>query len=274
MRPALVRPFLGCVAGVVLALTSSALAWTELGDDWLDAIYVPTPHRVVQRMLELAKVGPDDVLYDLGSGDGRIPIAAVRKFKARKAVGVELDPQRIKESNHGKSLAGVGNRVNFLQQDIFKTDFSEATVVSLYLLNRLNVKLRPILLTMRPGTRIVTQTFTMSEWEADYTEAVSFDEAATRGSRNIFLYIVPARVEGRWTLTDGARRISLDIEQRFQHFTGIAVIDDRSQTISGGRLNGASIAFSVEIGGKPVRYEGRVDGNTISGANWSARKQL
>ncbi len=260
------------VAVVAFAGSAPAQAWNELNDDWLDVIYVPTPHAVVKRMLELAKVGPDDIHYDLGSGDGRIAIASVKDFNARKSVGIDLDPQRIKESLENQAKAGVSDRVTFLKQNIFDTDFSEASVISLYLLNHLNVKLRPTILNMKPGTRIVTQSFTMSEWEPDHFEVVSFEENGTRGSRNVYLFIVPAKIEGKWTLAEGQQTIALDIKQRFQRFSGTATIGGKSIAIKDGRLNGANIAFTFEVDGKPVKYEGRVEGNTITGANWNAKK--
>jgi hypothetical protein len=241
----------------------------------LDVIYVPTPHDVVKRMLELAKVGPNDIHYDLGSGDGRIAIAAVKDFKAKKAVGIDLDPQRIKESlaNHEKS--GVGDRVTFLNRNIFETDFSEANVVSMYLLSTLNIKLRPTILNMRPGTRIVTQSFSMSEWEPDHREEVQFNDNGFTGSRTVYLFIVPAKVDGKWDMADGERKIALEIKQEFQKFSGTATVNGKAAEIKNGKLDGANITFTVEIDGKPVKYEGKVDGNAITGAGsttWSAKK--
>lgn len=241
----------------------------------LDVIYVPTPHDVVKRMLELAKVGPDDIHYDLGSGDGRIAIAAVKDFKAKKAIGIDLDPQRIKESlaNHEKS--GVGDRVTFLNRNIFETDFSEANVISMYLLSTLNLKLRPTILNMRPGTRIVTQSFSMAEWEPDTREEVQFNDNGFTGSRTVYLFIVPAKVEGKWDMADGERKIALDLVQQFQKLTGAATVNGKVAQIQNGKLNGANIEFTLEIDGKPVKYEGKVDGNAITGGGtttWSAKK--
>lgn len=257
---------------ILLAGGTFAHAWSEFSDEWLDVIYVPTPHQVVKRMLEIAKAGPDDIHYDLGSGDGRIAIASVRDFNVRKSVGIDLDPERIKESLENHAKAGVGDRVTFLQKNIFETEFSEATVISLYLLNRLNIKLRPALLDMKPGTRIVTQSFTMNEWESDYSEKVPFDENGTRGTRNVFLYIVPAKVAGKWALTDGTKTIHLDIDQQFQRFAGTAFSGGRKTGIKNGRLNGTALAFETEVDGKPVKYEGKVDGDTITGTGWGARR--
>jgi predicted O-methyltransferase YrrM len=139
-----------------------------------DVIYVPTPHEVVEGMLKLAKVGPNDVVYDLGSGDGRIPIAAVKNFKARKAVGVDINPERIKEAEANHATAGVGDKVKFILGDLFEQNISEATVITLYLLPSLNVKLMPKLKAeLKPGTRIVSQSFDMmGQWEPEQTITV------------------------------------------------------------------------------------------------------
>ena len=149
-----------------------------------DVIYVPTPPEVVQAMLKLAKVGPDDVVYDLGSGDGRIPIAAVQTLKAKSAVGIDIDPQRIKEANENLAKAGVGDRVRFLNQDLFTTPIGEATVVTLYLLPSLNEKLMPKLQKeLKPGSRVVSQSFNMpATWPPDQTIQVE--------GRSVYLWII------------------------------------------------------------------------------------
>jgi predicted O-methyltransferase YrrM len=149
-----------------------------------DVVYVPTPQAVVDRMLAIAKVNSKDILYDLGSGDGRLPITAARKFGIR-ATGIEIDPQRIKEANANAKTAGVTDRVRFLNQDLFQSKFSDATVVTLYLLPELNVKLRPQLLSqLKPGTRIVSHAFDMGDWKPDRTEQV--------GGSTIYFWTVPA----------------------------------------------------------------------------------
>jgi len=149
-----------------------------------DVIYVPTGPEVVDAMLKLAKVGPNDVVYDLGSGDGRIPITAVQKFNAKSAVGIDIDPQRIKEANANHAKSGVGARVRFLNQDLFTTPIGEATVVTLYLLQSLNEKLMPKLQKeLKPGSRVVSQTFSMgSSWNPDQTIQVE--------GRNVYLWII------------------------------------------------------------------------------------
>lgn len=151
-----------------------------------DVVYVPTPPEVVDRMLKIAKVGKNDILYDLGSGDGRIPIAAVQKYGVKKATGIDIDPQRIKEANENAQKAGLTGKVQFLQQDLFKTDFSDATVVTLYLLPELNVKLRPQLLKLKPGTRIVSHAFDMGEWKPEKVEQVD--------GRTVYFWTVPKQI--------------------------------------------------------------------------------
>lgn len=149
-----------------------------------DVIFVPTQTEVVEAMLKLAKVGPNDIVYDLGSGDGRIPIAAVQTFKARSATGIDIDPQRIKEANANLEKSGVGNRVRFLNQDLFTTPIGEASVVTLYLLQSLNEKLMPKLQKeLKPGSRVVSQTFSMGDkWAPDQTVQIQ--------GRNIYLWII------------------------------------------------------------------------------------
>ncbi|NMG05475.1 class I SAM-dependent methyltransferase [Brasilonema sp. UFV-L1] len=152
-----------------------------------DVVYVPTPPEVVDRMLKVAKVSKNDILYDLGSGDGRIPITAVQKYGVKKAVGIDIDSQRIKEANENAKKAKVTDKVKFLQQDLFKSDFSEATVVTLYLLPELNVKLRSQLFQqLKPGTRIVSHAFDMGEWKPEKVEQVD--------GRTIYFWTIPKQI--------------------------------------------------------------------------------
>jgi SAM-dependent methyltransferase len=147
-----------------------------------DVVYVPTPDEVVAAMLEVARVGPTDVLYDLGSGDGRIPIAAAKRFGTR-GLGIDIDPQRIRDANANAVAAGVTDRVRFVQGDLFELDLSPATVITLYLLPELNVKLRPTLLKLKPGTRIVSHDFSMGDWKPERTVRV--------GNRTVYFWTVP-----------------------------------------------------------------------------------
>lgn len=157
-----------------------------------DVPYVPTANEVVEEMLKIAKVSQNDIVYDLGSGDGRIPIAAVKKYNAQRATGVEINPDLVKESRENAEKAGVSDKVNFLQQDLFKTDLSDATVVTLYLLPDINLKLRPKLLQeLKPGTRIVSHAFDMGEWKPDRVEQVKDKNGR---SYTLYQWTVPQEV--------------------------------------------------------------------------------
>ena len=164
---------------------SLAAAFPSFSQQLPDVIFVPTPNDVVEKMLEMAKVGPGDILYDLGSGDGRIPIAAAKKFGIR-AYGIDIDPERIKEANANAKKAGVTRLVTFKQRDLFKADFKDATVVTLYLLPDLNEKLRPRLWAeLKPGTRIVSHQFAMGDWKPE--------QKVDLNGRTIYLWTVPER---------------------------------------------------------------------------------
>lgn len=251
-----------------LALAAGLYSWSAVAQPKLDIHFVPTPHDVVKRMLELAEVGPNDIHYDLGSGDGRIAIAAVKDFKAKKGVGIDLDPQRIKEGNENKAKAGVGDQVTFREQNIFETDLSEATTVSMYLLTSINIRMRPKLLAeLKPGTRIVTHAFNMGEWKPEHNESVN--------GYQVYLFVVPAKVDGKWELSEGERKISLDLKGEFTEFTGTATVNGKSAEIKDGKIKGAKIEFTVNVDGKPVKYEGTVDGDSITGTGatkWTAKK--
>jgi precorrin-6B methylase 2 len=186
MKALLVAAALLIGAGAIYANADSTTQAELTSSKEPDVIYVPTPPQVVEAMLELAKVRDGDTLYDLGSGDGRIPITAAKKFKLRKAVGIDIDPQRIKESRANAQAAGVADRVTFRQEDLFAADFSDATVVTLYLLDSLNEKLRPRLLAeLKPGTRIVSHAFRMGDWSPEASRDVD--------GNMIYLWTVPPR---------------------------------------------------------------------------------
>lgn len=259
--------FVGALCAAAVAVTAAFYSITVIAQPKLDIHFVPTPHEVVKRMLELAKVGPDDIHYDLGSGDGRIVIAAVKDFKAKRGVGIDLDPQRIKEANENKAKAGVGDKVEFKEQNIFETDLREATTVSMYLLTSINIRMRPKLLSeLKPGTRIATHAFNMGEWKPEHEESV--------GGYQVYLFIVPAKVDGTWTV-EGERKMTLDLKAEFTEFGGTATVDGKQATVKDGKITGTKIAFTVEIDGKPVKFEGTVDGNAIAGTSpgkWTAKK--
>jgi len=258
----------GIAAFTALAFGAGLYSLNVSAQPKLDIHFVPTPHEVVKRMLELAKVGPDDIHYDLGSGDGRIVIAAVKDFKAKKGVGIDLDPQRIKEANENKAKAGLGDNVTFREQNIFETDLSEASTVSMYLLTTINIRMRPKLLKeLKPGTRVVTHAFNMGEWKEEHSESVE--------GYQVYLFIVPANVTGKWEMTEGERKMSLDLKSEFTDLSGSATVNGKSSALKDGKITGTKIQFTVDVDGKPVKYEGTVDGGAITGsgaAKWSAKK--
>jgi len=226
----------------------------------LDAPYIATDLEVVDAMLGLAQVKPDDYVIDLGSGDGRILIAAARSNGAR-GLGVDIDPARIRESNDNARAAGVAGRVAFRRQDLFQTPLAEADVLTLYLLPEVNLRLRPrILAEMRPGTRVVSHDFDMGDWRWDQRQRV--------GDATIYLWTVPARIGGSWTLSVGGRSWPLVLEQHYQRFAGTA----GTERIEQGELNGERIRFRADLGDGRRTFEGRVSGNAIEGGDWRATR--
>jgi len=234
----------------------------------LDVPYVTTDLEVVDAMLGLAEVRPDDYVIDLGSGDGRILIAAARSNGAR-GLGVDIDPARIRESNDNARAAGVLGRVVFRRQDLFATPLAEADVLTLYLLPEVNLRLRPrILAEMRPGARMVSHDFDMGDWHWDQRQRV--------GRATIYLWIVPARVAGRWTLTANGRTWPLTIEQHYQAFSGTIGAGEGAVRTEQGRLNGDRIRFIARLGEGRQVFEGRVSGDAIApldpGVGWHAAR--
>jgi hypothetical protein len=212
-------------------------------------------------------------MMDLGSGDGRIAIAAARVHGAR-AVGIDIDPQRISEANENAKKAGVSDRVTFKQENIFTTSIKESNVITMYLLPDVNLRLRPRLLDeLRPGTRLVSHAFDMGDWEADIFETVD--------GRNVYMWVVPAKVDGEWTVKDGMQTFALKFNQRFQTLTGTVAVGGKEAPVKGGRLDGAQITFTIDIEGKPAAFYGKVDGNKIESVDgprggkreWSAAKK-
>jgi predicted O-methyltransferase YrrM len=221
----------------------------------LDAPYVVTDYEVVDAMLALAQVRPDDVVIDLGSGDGRILIAAARSHGAR-GLGVDIDPARITESNANARAAGVAGRVAFRREDLFQTPLADADVLTLYLAPEINLRLRPrILAEMRPGTRVVSHDFDMGDWRADERRMV--------GTASIYMWIVPARIEGRWTLTRGDRTATLALDQRFQDFSGTIASADGGNPIERGEVTGDRIRFTADFGNGHTTFEGRIEGERL-----------
>ena len=257
---------------MVLALASPSalqeLPWPQFRG--FDVPFVPTPPEVVDEMLRLADVMAGDLLYDLGCGDGRIVIAAAKRFGIM-AVGIDIDPVRITESNENAVRAGVTDKVRFLQQNLFEADFKNASVVTMYLLTSVNRRLRPKLLAeLKPGTRLVSHSFDMGEWKPDKTSVVttSYDD-----QRDVHFWVVPANVSGRWEwdLADGPqnRHYTLQTTQQFQVVTASGTAGDWPLTINDVELAGDVIKFraAAEANGKIVSflYEGKVQGQTIVG---------
>jgi SAM-dependent methyltransferase len=259
------------VAGSLAAVPSAGaqdLNWPQFKG--YDVPYVPTPPEVVEGMLILAGLKPGDVLYDLGCGDGRIVITAAKKYGVR-ATGIDIDPVRITESNKNAAEAGVADKVRFIQQDLFQADFKDATVVTMYLLTSVNLRLRPKLLAeLKPGTRLVSHSFEMGEWMPDKTVVVTTNFG---DERDIHFWLVPANVTGRWEWDasdgSGAKHFVLDAHQEFQAVTASGREGLRPLAIGGIKLSGDALSFRLdaEDGGKTVSrlYEGKVAGDTIAG---------
>ena len=226
----------------------------------LEVPFVPTPHLLVQRMLDLASVGAEDYLIDLGCGDGRIAVAAAQR--GARALGVDLDPLRIQEAAAAARIAGVEARVRFRRQDLFRTPIYDASVVALYLLPRINLALRPRLLTeLRPGARIVSHAFDMGDWRPEAEE--------THDGRRIFLWIVPAVAGGSWALTEAdGTAYALEIEQRYQEVNGTLTGGGAAVTLRDATLRGTALRFTA---GERV-YRGAIGDAAIAGDGWQARR--
>lgn len=236
--------------------------------------YVPTPQAVVDYMLTMAKVTSSDYLIDLGSGDGRIVVTAAKKFGTR-GFGVDLNPVRVDEANENARKNGVADKVAFYQRDLFDTDLSQATVITMYLLPRVNMMLRPRLLELRPGTRLVSHDFDMGDWKADQSARVDAGDKyfGAGGDSDIYFWVVPARVAGTWhtrlTVSGKPYDYEIRLEQKFQEVQGMVRVNGRTASVRNAKLRGAELVldFSVEINGMPVKHElnGRVDDGRIAG---------
>jgi SAM-dependent methyltransferase len=224
----------------------------QVGQDGKDVIWVPTPQALVERMLDIARVTPQDYVIDLGSGDGRTVIAAAKR--GARALGIEYNPDMVELSKRNAAKEGLGNRANFVRQDLFESDLSQATVITMFLLPDINIRLRPIILDLRPGTRIVSNTFTMGDWQADETASVKNGCASYCTA---LLWIVPAKVDGGWQLGDGV----LTVKQSYQMFSGSLQRGGKIIPLANGKLNGERITFNA--GG--VLHVGQVKGNSIEG---------
>jgi hypothetical protein len=234
----------------------------SVGQPGKDVIWVPTPDRLVTRMLNMAGVTAQDFVVDLGSGDGKIPIAAARQFKAR-ALGIEYEPPMVELSKRNAEQAGVASMVEFRRGDIFKEDFSKATVVTMYLLPELNLRLKPTLLEMKPGVRVVSHSFNMGDWQPDETTNID-------GSRG-YLWIVPAPVEGDWSFEFGGEKGKLSLKQTYQKISGDATMNRVDAGLVTPTLRGDSLIFGLrDSGGVFHRISAVVSGDTIKGEALSA----
>ena len=282
MFRAIPKGILSALAAALFALAPAAYAQQKdfkphVGQQGKDVVWVPTPDEVVERMLNAAQTKPEDYVIDLGAGDGKIAIAAAKKFGAR-SLGVEYNPDMVALAQRNAQAAGVQGKAQIVQGDIFTTDFTQATVLTMYLLPSLNMKLRPQILAMRPGTRVVTHAFNMEDWEPDETSDVD--------GRRVYLWIVPAQVAGRWAMeiSGGAsEKASLNLDQRFQKIEGTAYLGPVLAGLREPRLSGFRISFAY-VDNKGVRrdFTGRVTGSQMEGSfrsdngaegRWTATKK-
>ncbi|HEX2929428.1 MAG TPA: class I SAM-dependent methyltransferase [Candidatus Binatia bacterium] len=233
----------------------------QVGQEGKDVIWVPTPQSLVDKMLEMAKVTPKDYVIDLGSGDGRTVITAAKR--GSKALGIEYNPDMVELSKRNAAKEGVADKASFVKADLFESDFSQAQVITMFLLSSINMKLRPKILDLKPGTRIVSNTFDMGDWKPDQTSTV----AGCNSWCTAHLWIVPAKVEGTWKMPQG----ELTLKQTFQTITGTLKSDSNTTPING-KLNGDQISFSAAN----VNYVGHVNGSSMEGSaggsKWSATK--
>jgi SAM-dependent methyltransferase len=260
---------LSCVLAASLLATSLAFAEAPeapgqftptVGQEGKDVIWVPTSQALVDKMLDIAKVTPNDTVIDLGSGDGRTVITAAKR--GAKALGIEYNPEMVALSRRNAAQEGVGDRADFVKADLFETDLSGATVITMFLLPEINLKLRPKILDLRPGTRIVSNSFTMGDWTAD--ETVEARENCTSYCKAYF-WIVPAKVEGTWRMPAG----DLTLEQKYQTVSGTLKSKNGVVKVTDGKLRGDEITFTAGS----TRYTGRVNGSTIEGTSRAGGKE-
>jgi hypothetical protein len=255
------------VTGVFAQPQSAARHYEpSVGQEGKDVVWVPTSQELVNKMLDLAKLTASDYLIDLGSGDGRTVITAAKR--GARALGIEYNPDMVELSKRNAIKEGVTGKASFAKADLFESDFSQATVITMFLLPDINLKLRPKILDLKPGTRIVSNTFTMGEWKED--DMATAGDEGTNYYRTARLWIVPAKIEGTWQLEHG----ELTLRQNFQTVTGTLKSNGNSLPVTNGRLRGDQLSFSA--GG--AAYSGRVNGSRIEGsvktgstvADWSA----
>lgn len=283
MYRAIPRSIVSVVTAALLATASVAYAQKQefkpyVGQQGKDVVWVPTPDEVVDRMLTMAQTKPEDYVIDLGAGDGKIAIAAAKKFGAR-SMGVEYNPDMVAFAQKNLQAAGVIGKAQIVHGDIFVTDFTQATVLTMYLLPSLNIKLRPQILALRPGTRVVTHAFNMEDWEPD--------ESSDVDGRRVYFWVVPANVAGRWAMelsgNGAAEKLSINLDQKFQKIEGAAYLGSLLAGLREPRLSGFRISFAY-VDGRGVRrdFTGQVTGATMEGTfrtdngqegRWTAAKK-
>jgi len=260
--PVLAAALLSSAFAVTAAYAAQSTAAKQeytpsVGQEGKDVIWVPTPQALVERMLQMAGTKPTDYVIDLGSGDGRTVITAVKKFGAQ-ALGIEYNSDMVELAKRAAEKEGVAGKAQFIQADIFQTDFSKATVLTLYLLPSLNVKLRPTILNMKPGTRVVSHAFTMDDWQADQVDSAD--------GRTAYMWIVPAKVAGTWKIDAGSRNYEAVFTQQYQNIGGSTKADSKVVQFSNGKLRGETITFSITDEATSRRdFTGRVNGSKIEG---------
>jgi SAM-dependent methyltransferase len=256
-------------AGVFAQAAACAEFEPKVGQAGKDVIWVPTGQDLVSKMLDMAKVTPQDYVIDLGSGDGRTVITAAKR--GARALGIEYNPDMVDLSKRNAAREGVSDKTQFVKADLFQSDFSQATVLTMFLMPDINLKLRPQILDMKPGTRVVSNTFTMDDWVPDETYTME-DTTECGFYCTALFWVVPAKVEGTWQLSQG----ELALKQSFQKFSGTLKFGPSSKAVLDGKINGDMITFSVG----DAKYTGRVSGNTMQGtfipgqsaAPWSASR--
>jgi len=236
------------VANPAFAQAPAAEFKPQVGQAGKDVIWVPTPKSLVEKMLKMADINSNDYVIDLGSGDGITVITAAKQFGVR-ALGIEYNPDMVELAKRNAQKEGVGERAEFVRGDIFQTDFSKATILTMYLLPYLNMKLRPTILNMKPGTRVVAHAFTMEDWSPDQTDSAE--------GRTAYLWIVPAKVDGRWRIGQN----EIELKQKFQTFEGTYRNGDTTYRLTHTNLRGEQISFNAGS----ASYTGRVTGSTIQG---------
>jgi precorrin-6B methylase 2 len=262
------------LAGAILAQTTTTQPeyTPSIGQHGKDVVWVPTNQSLVSKMLDMAKVTEKDFLIDLGSGDGRTVIAAAKR--GARALGIEYNINMVELSKKSAEKEGVSDKASFIKADLFESDFSQATVITMFLLPEINLKLRPKILELKPGTRIVSNTFTMGEWEADETAGGGEDGDEGYGSYNTaLLWIVPAKVEGTWSMSGG----ELQLTQKYQMIEGSQKNSTGSSAVTKGRLRGDQIRFTIDT----TEFTGQVKGSQMQGqalhngntSSWTATLQ-